>query len=83
CKRQAGRVNINRAGRYRGSGREWSGSQARDQNRRSQQRSESSRVSNKTGTGTGAGCRNKIQGPGKTQHQGRVCRSECPLNTPV
>ncbi|CAI9592387.1 unnamed protein product [Staurois parvus] len=26
---------------------------------------------------------NKIQGPGKTQHQGRVCRSECPLNTPV
>ncbi|CAI9593578.1 unnamed protein product [Staurois parvus] len=27
--------------------------------------------------------RNKIQGPGKTQHQGRVCRSECPLNTPV
>ncbi|CAI9589357.1 unnamed protein product [Staurois parvus] len=30
-----------------------------------------------------AGCRNKIQGPGKTQHQGRVCRSECPLNTPV
>ncbi|CAI9607990.1 unnamed protein product [Staurois parvus] len=46
-------------------------------------RSESSRVSNKTGTGTGAGCRNKIQGPGKTQHQGRVCRSECPLNTPV
>ncbi|CAI9557060.1 unnamed protein product [Staurois parvus] len=34
-----------------------SGSQARDQNRRSQQRSESSRVSNKTGTG----CRNKMQ----------------------
>ncbi|CAI9611889.1 unnamed protein product [Staurois parvus] len=25
----------------------------------------------------------KIQGPGKTQHQGRVCRSECPLNTTV
>ncbi|CAI9608935.1 unnamed protein product, partial [Staurois parvus] len=32
CKRcQAGRVNNNRAGRYRGSDREWSGSQARDQ----------------------------------------------------
>ncbi|CAI9545578.1 unnamed protein product, partial [Staurois parvus] len=32
CKRsQASRVNNNRAGRYRGSGREWSGSQARDQ----------------------------------------------------
>ncbi|CAI9593577.1 unnamed protein product, partial [Staurois parvus] len=82
CKRrQAGWVNINRAGRYRGSGREWSGSQARDQNRRSQQRSESSRVSNKTGTGTGAGTRYRAQE--KTQHQGRVCRSECPLNTPV
>ncbi|CAI9610686.1 unnamed protein product, partial [Staurois parvus] len=49
CKRrQAGRVNNNRAGRYRGSGREWSGSQARDQNRRSQQRSGSGRVSNES-----------------------------------
>ncbi|CAI9564188.1 unnamed protein product, partial [Staurois parvus] len=28
---QAGRVDNYRAGRYRGSGREWSGSQARDQ----------------------------------------------------
>ncbi|CAI9609491.1 unnamed protein product [Staurois parvus] len=27
--------------------------------------------------------RNRKQGPGETQHQGRVCRSECPLNTPV
>ncbi|CAI9599433.1 unnamed protein product [Staurois parvus] len=26
-----------------------------------------------------AGCRAQE----KTQHQGRVCRSECPLNTPV
>ncbi|CAI9537613.1 unnamed protein product [Staurois parvus] len=34
---------------------------------------------NQTGTGTG----NRKQGPGETQHQGRVCRSECPLNTPV
>ncbi|CAI9606908.1 unnamed protein product [Staurois parvus] len=32
---------------------------------------------NQTGTG------NRKQGPGETQHQGRVCRSECPLNTPV
>ncbi|CAI9604615.1 unnamed protein product, partial [Staurois parvus] len=47
-RRQAGRVNINWAGRYRRSRRrEWSGSQARDQNRRSQQRSGSGRVSNK------------------------------------
>ncbi|CAI9609197.1 unnamed protein product [Staurois parvus] len=29
---------------------------------------------NQTGT--------RKQGPGETQHQGRVCRSECPLNTP-
>ncbi|CAI9610096.1 unnamed protein product [Staurois parvus] len=34
------------------------------QQSRSQQRSRSGRVSNKTGTGTG--CRNRIQGPGKT-----------------
>ncbi|CAI9577736.1 unnamed protein product [Staurois parvus] len=32
---------------------------------------------NQTGTGTG----NRAQE--NTQHQGRVCRSECPLNTPV
>ncbi|CAI9594409.1 unnamed protein product [Staurois parvus] len=38
---------------------------SQDQNRRSQQGSRTSRgLSNKTGTGTG--CRNKIQGPGKT-----------------
>ncbi|CAI9611276.1 unnamed protein product, partial [Staurois parvus] len=77
--RQAGSISIGQVGTGGASG-EWSGSQARDQNRRSQQRSESSRVNNKTGTGTQV---NKIQGPGKTQHQGRVCKSECPLNTPV
>ncbi|CAI9624448.1 unnamed protein product, partial [Staurois parvus] len=56
---QAGRVDNYRAGRYRRSRRrEWSGSQARDQNRRSQQRSGSDRVSNKT---RNAGY--KIQGP--------------------
>ncbi|CAI9624638.1 unnamed protein product [Staurois parvus] len=32
---------------------------------------------NQTGTGS------RIQGPGENTHQGRVCRSECPLNTPV
>ncbi|CAI9582848.1 unnamed protein product [Staurois parvus] len=32
---------------------------------------------------TGTESRNRIQGPRETQHQGRVCRSECPLNTPV
>ncbi|CAI9591076.1 unnamed protein product [Staurois parvus] len=25
----------------------------------------------------------QIQGPGQTQHQGRVCKSGHPLNTPV
>ncbi|CAI9617056.1 unnamed protein product, partial [Staurois parvus] len=59
--RQAGSITNGQVGTG-GSGREWSGSQARDQNRRSQQRSRSSRVSNKTGTG----CRNRMQGPGKT-----------------
>ncbi|CAI9597605.1 unnamed protein product, partial [Staurois parvus] len=45
---QAGQVDNYRAGRYRRSRRrEWSGSQARDQNRRSQQRSGSGRVGNK------------------------------------
>ncbi|CAI9557540.1 unnamed protein product [Staurois parvus] len=43
-----------------------SGSQARDQNRRSQQRSGSNRVvSNKTGTGTGTGMQEQDTGPRK------------------
>ncbi|CAI9598200.1 unnamed protein product, partial [Staurois parvus] len=58
---QAGRVDNYRAGRYRRSRRrEWSGSQARDQNRRSQQRSGSGRVGNKN-RNRNAGY--KIQGP--------------------
>ncbi|CAI9585588.1 unnamed protein product, partial [Staurois parvus] len=65
CKRsQAGRVNNNRAGRYRGSGREWSGSQARDQT------GEVSRGPDQAGSATNQSDRNrnrnagnKIQGP--------------------
>ncbi|CAI9597694.1 unnamed protein product, partial [Staurois parvus] len=63
CKRsQAGRVNNNRAGRYRGSGREWSGSQARDQT------GEASRGQDQAGSATSQSGRNrnagnKIQGP--------------------
>ncbi|CAI9533390.1 unnamed protein product, partial [Staurois parvus] len=64
CKRsQAGRVNNNRAGRYRGSGREWSGSQARDQT------GEVSRGRDQAGSATSKSGRrnrnagNKIQGP--------------------
>ncbi|CAI9621227.1 unnamed protein product, partial [Staurois parvus] len=63
-RRQAGRVNINRAGRYRRSRRrEWSGSQARDQNRRSQQRSGSGRVGNKSGRNRNRNAGYKLQGP--------------------
>ncbi|CAI9599309.1 unnamed protein product, partial [Staurois parvus] len=85
CKRhQAGRVNNNRAGRYRGSGREWSGSQARDQT------GEVSRGPDQAGSATNQSDRNrnrnagnKIQGPRKNTHQGRDCRSGHPLNTPA
>ncbi|CAI9589460.1 unnamed protein product, partial [Staurois parvus] len=60
--RQASRVNNNRAGRYRGSGREWSGSQARDQT------GEVSRGPDQAGSATSQSGRNrnagyKIQGP--------------------
>ncbi|CAI9589917.1 unnamed protein product, partial [Staurois parvus] len=58
--RQAGSITIGQVGTGGAAGRKWSGSQARDQNRRSQQRSGSDRVGNKN--------RNrklgyKIQGP--------------------
>ncbi|CAI9535319.1 unnamed protein product, partial [Staurois parvus] len=78
CKRrQAGRVNINRAGRYRGSKRRMVGVTSQVQQRRMvRQARDQSRVSRESD-------RNRKQGPGETQHQGRVCRSECPLNTPV
>ncbi|CAI9559519.1 unnamed protein product, partial [Staurois parvus] len=75
---------LNRAGRYRGSGREWSGSQARALS----EQEKFSRGQNQAGSatrqeqGTGAGMQEQDTGPGKRQHQGRVCRSECPLNTP-
>ncbi|CAI9616367.1 unnamed protein product [Staurois parvus] len=32
---------------------------------------------------TGTGSRNRIQGPRRNAHQGRVCRSGHPLNTSV
>ncbi|CAI9538484.1 unnamed protein product, partial [Staurois parvus] len=82
CKRrQAGRVNINRAGRYRGSGREWFEvtSQGSEQEKSAEVRIKPGQQQDRDRTGTGAGCRNKIQGPGKTQHQGRVCRSAMSL----
>ncbi|CAI9619275.1 unnamed protein product, partial [Staurois parvus] len=73
--RQAGSISIGQVGTGGASG-EWSGSQARDQSRVSR---ESDRNRNRTRNRN----RNRKQGPGETQHQGRVCRSECPLNTPV
>ncbi|CAI9614139.1 unnamed protein product [Staurois parvus] len=54
-----------------GSEQGWSGA-SRDQSRRSQQRFRN-RMQD----------RNRIQGPGQTQHQGRVCGSGHPLNTPA
>ncbi|CAI9611392.1 unnamed protein product, partial [Staurois parvus] len=82
CKRsQAGRVNNNRAGRYRGSGREWSGSQARDQTGEvSRGPDQAGSATNQSGRNRNAG--NKIQGPWKNTHQGPDCRSGHPLNTP-
>ncbi|CAI9591496.1 unnamed protein product, partial [Staurois parvus] len=63
CKRsQAGRVNNNRAGRYRGSGREWSGSQARDQTGEvSRGPDQAGSAANQSDRNRNAG--NKIQGP--------------------
>ncbi|CAI9548763.1 unnamed protein product, partial [Staurois parvus] len=82
-RRQAGRVNINRAGRYRGSKRRlvrvtsqgseqgWSGA-SRDQSRRSQQRFRKQDAGQK-----------QDAGPRTNTHQGRVCGSGHPLNTPA
>ncbi|CAI9618623.1 unnamed protein product, partial [Staurois parvus] len=82
CKRsQAGRVNNNRAGRYRGSGREWSGSQARDQTGEVSRGQGRQRVS-QAGTGTGMQVTG-YRGPWKNTHQGPDCRTGHPLNTPA
>ncbi|CAI9609053.1 unnamed protein product, partial [Staurois parvus] len=92
-RRQVGRVNINRAGRYRGSKRRWVGvtgqvqqvassvvQRVRQRNgqeragiraeRRSQQRSDQAGLAKQQKQDAG-----QIQGPGQTQHQGRVCKS--------
>ncbi|CAI9612504.1 unnamed protein product [Staurois parvus] len=54
---------------------------SQESNRRSQQRSGSGRVCNKSGKKRNAGY--KIQGPmEKNTHQGTDCRSGHPLNTP-
>ncbi|CAI9536871.1 unnamed protein product [Staurois parvus] len=60
------------------------GVKARDQNRRSQQRSESSRVSNKTGTGTGAGhAGTRYRAQEKHNTKAESAGLNVPLNTPV
>ncbi|CAI9580973.1 unnamed protein product, partial [Staurois parvus] len=68
CKRsQAGRVNNNRAGRYRGSGREWSGSQARDQTGEvSRSQDQAGSATSQSGRNRNAG--NKVQGPMEKTH---------------
>ncbi|CAI9596118.1 unnamed protein product, partial [Staurois parvus] len=73
--RQAGSISIGQVGTGGASG-EWSGSQARDQSRvsRESDRNREQEQEQEAGTDTG---------PRRNTHQGRVCRSECPLNTPV
>ncbi|CAI9536809.1 unnamed protein product, partial [Staurois parvus] len=76
--RQAGSISVGQVGTGGASG-EWSGSQARFSRGEWSDKPgiRAGSAENQTGTG------NRKQGPGETQHQGRVCRSECPLNTPV
>ncbi|CAI9566727.1 unnamed protein product, partial [Staurois parvus] len=80
-RRQAGRVNINRAGRYRGSKRRL----VRVTSQGSEQEKSAAVQKQDTGPRTNTTPRpeNRIQGPGQTQHQGRVCGSGHPLNTPA
>ncbi|CAI9545954.1 unnamed protein product [Staurois parvus] len=40
-------------------------------------------ATNQTGTGTGTGLQEQDTGPRRNTHQGRVCRSGHPLNTPA
>ncbi|CAI9555365.1 unnamed protein product, partial [Staurois parvus] len=91
-RRQAGRVNINRAGRYRGEQAEmgrghrpgsagskqrgtegqaegWSGA-SRGQSREVSSGSDQAGSAKEQKQDAG-----QIQGPGQTQHQGRVCKS--------
>ncbi|CAI9607469.1 unnamed protein product, partial [Staurois parvus] len=65
---QAGRVDNYLAGRYRGSGREWSGSQARDQTgevSRGQDQAGSATSQAETGTGMQV---TRYRGPWKKTH---------------
>ncbi|CAI9583649.1 unnamed protein product, partial [Staurois parvus] len=77
--RQAGSISVGQVGTGGASG-EWLGSQARF-SRGEWSDKPGIRAGSENQTGTES--RNRIQGPRETQHQGRVCRSECPLNTPV
>ncbi|CAI9612006.1 unnamed protein product, partial [Staurois parvus] len=76
---QAGRVDNYQAGRYRGSGREWSGSQARDQT------GEVSRGQDQAGLATSQAATGmqvtRYRGPWKNTHQGPDCESGHSLNT--
>ncbi|CAI9576254.1 unnamed protein product, partial [Staurois parvus] len=88
---QAGWVNINRAGRYRGSKRRMVGVTGQVQQvassvvqRVRQRDGQGHKPGIRTGSAenqTGTESRNRIQdagqiqGPGQTQHQGRVCGS--------
>ncbi|CAI9562675.1 unnamed protein product, partial [Staurois parvus] len=91
-RRQAGWVNINRAGRYRGSKRRWVGVTGQVQQvassvvQRVRQRDGQERAGIRAGEVSSGSDQagsakeqkqdaGQIQGPGQTQHQGRVCKS--------
>ncbi|CAI9540751.1 unnamed protein product, partial [Staurois parvus] len=74
--RQAGSISIGQVGTGGASG-EWSGSQARDQEQENGQTSQGSEQ------GQQRIRQEQETGPRRNTHQGPVCRSECPLNTPV
>ncbi|CAI9588391.1 unnamed protein product, partial [Staurois parvus] len=84
CKRsQAGRVNNNRAGRYRGQAENGRGHKPGIKQEKTAEvriRQGRQRVS-QAGTGTGMQV-TRYRGPWKNTHQGRDCRSGHPLNTP-
>ncbi|CAI9586327.1 unnamed protein product, partial [Staurois parvus] len=60
---QAGRDDNYRAGRYRGSGREWSGSQARDQTGEVSRGQDQAGSATSQGRGRNRNAGYKIQGP--------------------
>ncbi|CAI9580391.1 unnamed protein product, partial [Staurois parvus] len=83
-RRQAGRVNINRAGRYRGSKRRLVRvtSQGSEQEKSAAVQKQDAGQKPDAGQKQDAG-QKPDAGPRTNTHQGRVCGSGHPLNTPA